>query len=125
MAPRALKEKPAAPIIAIMKEFIVRPDPDDPRLTRRVQGIDQEGKPIETAVVTERPLTLFLNGREIVTMMTIGDHPDYLAVGLHRVGRRSRAPGRPHSDRPGQGETVRRACRERAHRLRRRYQVRR
>jgi len=29
----------------------------------------------------ERPLTLFLNGREIVTMMTIGDYPDYLAVG--------------------------------------------
>src|SRR5580704_11834938 len=64
-----------------MKEFTVRPDPDDPRLTRRVAGIDQEGKPIETSVVTERPLTLFLNGREIVTMMTIGDHPDYLAVG--------------------------------------------
>jgi FdhD protein len=64
-----------------MKEFTVRPDPDDPRLTRRVTGIDQEGKAIETSVVTERPLTLFLNGREIVTMMTIGDHPDYLAVG--------------------------------------------
>ncbi len=64
-----------------MKEFAVHPDPDDPRLTRRVEGIDQEGKRIETAVVTERPLTLFLNGREIVTMMTIGDHPDYLAVG--------------------------------------------
>jgi FdhD protein len=64
-----------------MKEFAVRPDPDDPRLTQRVDGIDQEGNPIETAVVTERPLTLFLNGREIVTMMTIGDHPDYLAVG--------------------------------------------
>ncbi|HEY8873590.1 MAG TPA: formate dehydrogenase accessory sulfurtransferase FdhD [Stellaceae bacterium] len=64
-----------------MEEFVVRPDPDDPRLTRRVAGIDQDGEPIETAVVTERPLTLFLNGREIVTMMTIGDHPDYLAVG--------------------------------------------
>src|SRR5258707_7108863 len=64
-----------------MKEFTVRPDPDDPRLTRRVAGIDHEGRAIETAVVTERPLTLFLNGREIVTMMTIGDHPDYLAVG--------------------------------------------
>src|SRR6202140_1111231 len=64
-----------------MEEFMVRPDPDDPRLTSRVAGIDQEGKPIETAVVTERPLTVFLNGREIVTMMTIGDHPDYLAVG--------------------------------------------
>jgi FdhD protein len=64
-----------------MKEFTIRPDPDDPRLTRRVPGMDHEGKPIETAVVVERPLTLFLNGQEIVTMMTIGDHPDYLAVG--------------------------------------------
>jgi FdhD protein len=65
----------------MMREFEVLPDPDDPRLTRRVAGIDQEGNAIETSVVTERPLTLFLNGREIVTMMTIGDHPDYLAVG--------------------------------------------
>jgi FdhD protein len=64
-----------------MEEFAVKPDPDDPRLTRRLAGIDQEGKSIETSVVTERPLTLFLNGREIVTMMTIGDHPDYLAIG--------------------------------------------
>jgi FdhD protein len=64
-----------------MKEFAVHPEPDDPRLTRTVAGIDHEGKPIETAVVMERPLTLFLNGREIVTMMTIGDHPNYLAVG--------------------------------------------
>jgi FdhD protein len=68
-------------MIPAMKEFTLRPDPDDPRLTRRVPGIDQEGKAIETAVVVERPLTLFLNGQEIVTMMTIGDHPNYLAVG--------------------------------------------
>jgi FdhD protein len=64
-----------------MEEFTVRPQPDDPRLTRAVAGIDHEGRLVETAVVMERPLTLFLNGREIVTMMTIGDHPDYLAVG--------------------------------------------
>ncbi len=64
-----------------MQEFTVRPDPDHPRLTRAVAGIDQDGKAIETRVVMERPLTLFLNGREIVTMMTIGDHPDWLAVG--------------------------------------------
>ena len=32
-------------------------------------------------MVYERPLTLFLNDQEIVTMMTIGDYPDYLAVG--------------------------------------------
>ena len=64
-----------------MKEFAVRPNPDDPRLTRTVPGVDESGKRIETQVVVERPLTLFLNGQEIVTMMTVGDYPDYLAVG--------------------------------------------
>jgi FdhD protein len=64
-----------------VQEFGIRPDPDDPRLSVAVRGIDQEGKPVETAVVVERPLTLFLNAREIVTMMTIGDRPDLLAVG--------------------------------------------
>jgi FdhD protein len=64
-----------------MSEFLLRPDPDDPRLTQTVRGIDHEGRPVDTAVVHERPLTLFLNDQEIVTMMTIGDYPDYLAVG--------------------------------------------
>ena len=57
------------------------PNPDDPRLTVTVSGIDHEGRDIETRVITERPLTLFLNSQEIVTMMTIGDYPKYLAVG--------------------------------------------
>jgi FdhD protein len=69
------------PIPQPIEEFEVRPDPDDPRLSVTVPGIDHEGKAVETAVVTERPLTLFLNAREIVTMMTIGDRPDLLAVG--------------------------------------------
>src|SRR5262244_3512267 len=64
-----------------MDSYVVRPDPEDPRLKRRVIGLDESGRRIETDVVVERPLTLFLNGREIVTMMTIGDHPDCLAVG--------------------------------------------
>ena len=64
-----------------MDDFKLKPSPDDPRLTQAVRGIDQDGRAVETAVVYERPLTLFLNGQEIVTMMTIGDHPDYLAVG--------------------------------------------
>ena len=62
-------------------EFLVRPDPDDPKLTTPVTGIDQTGARVETRVVNERPLTLFLNAQEIVTMMTIGDRPDLLAVG--------------------------------------------
>ena len=63
------------------KEFLVQPDPTDPRLTRRVDGIDQDGARLTTSVTVERPLTLFLNGQEIVTMMTICDYPEYLAVG--------------------------------------------
>lgn len=64
-----------------MREFTIAPNPADPRLTQRVAGQDQAGQPVETSVVVERPLTLYLNSREIVTMMTIGDYPNYLAVG--------------------------------------------
>jgi FdhD protein len=79
--PAPLAPPAAAPHNRGMKEFAVRPDPDDPRLTRTVEGLDHEGRRVSTSVVVERPLTLFLNGQEIVTMMTVGDHPDYLAVG--------------------------------------------
>jgi FdhD protein len=61
--------------------LIIRPDPADPRLTRRVSGRDHTGAVIEASVTVERPLTLFLNGQEIVTMMTIGDRPEDLALG--------------------------------------------
>ena len=64
-----------------MDRPLLLPDPDDPRLTQPVTGIDQHGRAVEAAIVHERPLTLFLNGQEIVTVMTIGDHPEYLAVG--------------------------------------------
>ncbi|WP_315928955.1 formate dehydrogenase accessory sulfurtransferase FdhD [Mesorhizobium sp. SP-1A] len=59
----------------------VMPDPSDTRLTERVMGIDQTGMPVETVVPVERALTLYLNAQEIVTMMTINDYPDYLALG--------------------------------------------
>lgn len=54
------------------------------RLTRRVSGKDQTGVLQEINVVEERPLTIFLNSQEIVTSMTIGDYPEYLAVGFLR-----------------------------------------
>ncbi|MCB1416229.1 MAG: formate dehydrogenase accessory sulfurtransferase FdhD [Nitratireductor sp.] len=62
-------------------KLIIAPDPEDPALSTAIAGIDQTGAPVTTDVITERPLTLFLNSQEIVTMMTIGDHPDLLAVG--------------------------------------------
>ncbi|HBM58086.1 MAG TPA: sufurtransferase FdhD [Citreicella sp.] len=67
-----------------MPDLPLLPDPRDPRLTRRVTGTDQTGQPTEIAVVEERPLTIYLNRQEIVTAMTIGDHPDYLALGFLR-----------------------------------------
>ncbi len=64
-----------------LREFEIAPNPEDARLSVAVAGRDHTGAAVETHVVTERPLTLFLNRQEIVTMMTIGDHPDLLAVG--------------------------------------------
>src|SRR6516225_4838701 len=61
--------------------YVLRPNPSDPRLTERVSGIDHTGQTITTAGTVERPLTIFLNAQEIVTAMTIGDYPEYLAIG--------------------------------------------
>ena len=66
-------DRTAAPLIV--------PSPADPRLTERVTGIDQAGARTEIRVPVERPLTLYLNAQEIVTMMTINDYPEYLALG--------------------------------------------
>jgi len=60
----------------------ILPNPTDPKLTKKVTGIDQNGIVQELPVVEERPLTIFLNSQEIITAMTIGDHPDYLAIGF-------------------------------------------
>ena len=62
-------------------DYLIRPDPADPRLTERVSGVDQTGAPVTTSVTVERALTIYLNRQEIVTAMTIGDYPDYLAIG--------------------------------------------
>src|SRR6195256_909372 len=62
-------------------DYLLRPDPADPRLTEAGRGTTQAGKPVETAVTVERALTIYLNRQEIVTAMTIGDYPDYLAIG--------------------------------------------
>ena len=62
-------------------EFSVKPEPDNPLLTREMRGMDENGQEMRIRVVEERPLTIFLNGQEIVTVMTIRDHPEYLALG--------------------------------------------
>lgn len=60
---------------------VLMPDPDNPQLVERVSGMDHTGAAIEVSVPVERPLTLYLNAQEIVTIMTINDYPEYLAIG--------------------------------------------
>ena len=62
----------------------ILPDPSLPRLTRALRGHDHTGAEVEIPVVEERPLTIWLNSQEIVTAMTIGDYPEYLALGFLR-----------------------------------------
>lgn len=65
-----------------LSDYIIAPNPSAARLTRAVVGTDQTGAPVTAQVVEERPLTIFLNRQEIVTAMTIGDYPEYLALGF-------------------------------------------
>jgi len=65
-----------------MAEFDIAPDPDAEGLTTRLDGLDASGQPVSLPVVAERPLTIYLNGQEIVTAMSLGDHIRELAVGF-------------------------------------------
>ena len=61
--------------------FLIQPKPDTPGLSQPVEGVNETGMPITLPVVTEKPITLFLNRQEIVTAMTLGDWIPELAVG--------------------------------------------
>ncbi|WP_240796783.1 formate dehydrogenase accessory sulfurtransferase FdhD [Terasakiella sp. SH-1] len=65
----------------MLDDYIIKPDPSSALTTSEVQGVDSFGNPLVVPVVEERPLTLFLNNREIVTLMTVGDYPELLGVG--------------------------------------------
>jgi len=67
-----------------LTEYLIAPNPAAMGLTRAVDGVDHTGAETTISVVEERPLTIFLNSQEIVTAMTIGDYPEYLALGFLR-----------------------------------------
>lgn len=62
----------------------IYPTPDKAGLTTSLTGLDAKGQAVTIPVVTERPLTIFLNRQEVVTAMTLGDQPEALAVGFLR-----------------------------------------
>jgi FdhD protein len=67
---------------ADLSGYLIYPNPDNASLTSEVTGRDHTGAEVDVDVVTERGLTVYLNKQEIVTLMTLGDHAQYLAVGF-------------------------------------------
>jgi FdhD protein len=53
-------------------------------LTREVEVLDEFGRRRSVQIPAERPLTLFVDKREIVTLMTLGAAPELLALGYLR-----------------------------------------
>lgn len=53
-------------------------------LTTEVEAINERGECIPTPIAGEHPLTLYIDKREIVTLMTLGQAPEALALGYLR-----------------------------------------
>jgi FdhD protein len=53
-------------------------------LTREVQAINERGERETVAVPAERDLTVYVDKRELVTLMTLGAHPEWLVLGFLR-----------------------------------------
>ena len=66
----------------LLRGYTIAPNLDGIDLTRTVEGLDHNGNKVISRVIEEKPLTIYLNSQEIVTAMTIGDYPEYLAVGF-------------------------------------------
>lgn len=52
--------------------------------TYNVLAYDEYGTQREVSIAGEAPLTLFVDGRELVTLMTLGTYPEALAIGYLR-----------------------------------------
>jgi FdhD protein len=69
----------------------LRPVPGAPRLSaascdplREVSIVDEHGEHRRIHVPAERPLTVFIDGRELITLMTLGASPELLVLGYLR-----------------------------------------
>jgi FdhD protein len=53
-------------------------------LTFEVEALNERGEILPTSIAGEHPLTLYVDKREIVTLMTLGQAPEALAIGYLR-----------------------------------------
>ena len=64
------------------ENYLISPDIYNETLFGGVLGLDHNGRTAVMDVIEEKPLTIYLNSKEVITAMTIGDHPKYLAIGF-------------------------------------------
>jgi FdhD protein len=53
-------------------------------LTREVTAVNEFGEASTIAIPSERALTVYVDKRELVTLMTLGAHPEHLVLGFLR-----------------------------------------
>ena len=63
------------------KKYLISPNILNYTLTQKIKGVDQDNNYINTRVIKESSLTIFLNNQEIVTLMCVDDYPNFLAIG--------------------------------------------
>lgn len=61
-------------------------------VTSTVDAVNERGEVVPTPIAGEHPLTLYLDKRELVTLMTLGGAPEFLALGYLRNQRLVRLP---------------------------------
>ena len=53
-------------------------------LTREIDTVNEYGEPGMVSIPAERPLTVYVDNRELVTLMTLGARPEWLVLGYLR-----------------------------------------
>ncbi|MHB1123964.1 MAG: formate dehydrogenase accessory sulfurtransferase FdhD [Ramlibacter sp.] len=53
-------------------------------LTREIETVNERGERARISIPAERPLTVYVDKRELVTLMTLGAHPEWLVLGYLR-----------------------------------------
>ena len=53
-------------------------------LTQDIAAVNEFGEPTQTSIPAERALTVYIDKRELVTLMTLGAYPEWLVLGFLR-----------------------------------------
>ncbi|WP_196333867.1 formate dehydrogenase accessory sulfurtransferase FdhD, partial [Vibrio harveyi] len=66
--------------MTVVKPNIIKTS-ENPLQTIEVEVFDEYGERLTKQIACERPLTVMLNWKEVVTLMTLGSRPEALVLG--------------------------------------------